>query len=129
MQFESYKSIVNYLRNGVRVKDLESDILRNMEAFGPANAFFEEDKWIVISFCDAVLTLNNEYVKKFGDEEAYIDAFEERHHQRFDNLVELVQRIYKKLDKYRYKRYLEKLKGDDKYRQIVRERALRKEQE
>lgn len=99
MLFESYKAIVNFLRNGVRVRDLESDILRNIEAFGPNDAFFEEDKYIVISFCDAILTVNNEYVKRNRDKQEYINAFEDHHHQRFDDLVVLVIKIYKKLDK------------------------------
>jgi len=55
-QFQAvYKAIIAFLRDGVRVKDLESDILRNIMAFGKEKAFFYEDKQYVLDWCKAIL--------------------------------------------------------------------------
>jgi len=45
----------------VRVKDLECDFLRNMMAFGDKNAFFCEDKTLLIDFCRGILTVYNKF--------------------------------------------------------------------
>ena len=56
-QKKAYKSVVNWLTNGVRVKDFECDSLRNIQAFGAQNAFFEEDRLLLIDFSEAIITV------------------------------------------------------------------------
>ena len=41
---KAYENIImNFLGNGVRIKDLEAETLLNIEVFGSKHAFFEED--------------------------------------------------------------------------------------
>lgn len=48
----AYKNILqNFICAGIRVKDIESDTLRNIYAFGPKNAFLEDDKMLLSDWC------------------------------------------------------------------------------
>ena len=50
-----------FLRAGVRVCDIESNTLRNIHAFGAQDAFFEEDRLLLIDWCHAILVMYNAF--------------------------------------------------------------------
>jgi len=93
--------------------------LRNIQAFGAKNAFFEEDRILLIDWCQAILFVNNQFDQRkkatkascqdtTWDEEnlntAGVPTFENfeeiepRHHIRFHELSVLCEKILRKLD-------------------------------
>jgi len=52
---------VEYLKNGIRVADIESNTLRNMQAFGAKDAFFEEDRILLMDWCQGILFTKNQF--------------------------------------------------------------------
>ena len=57
----SYKLIVDYLKSGVRVADIEWNTLRNIQAFGAKDAFFEEDRLLIMDWCQGILFTKNQF--------------------------------------------------------------------
>ena len=58
----AYKSIIdNFLKSGIRIVDLHYDTLNNIQQFGAKNAFFEEDKLLMIDWCQAIISIFNRY--------------------------------------------------------------------
>ena len=47
---------------GIRVLDIEETTLRNIISFGGGeNAFFEEDRWLLIDFCRMVISVYQKF--------------------------------------------------------------------
>lgn len=65
----AYKAIMdNFILAGFRVKDIETDTLRNLQAFGAKNAFFEEDELLLMDFCEAIMLLNFRFCVRYADQ-------------------------------------------------------------
>jgi hypothetical protein len=63
---DAYKAVVlNFICQGVRVVDLEADILRNIQCFGVSDAFFEEDLEIIEDFCIGILAIHNNFNTRY----------------------------------------------------------------
>ena len=110
---------------GVRVRDIESDTLRNIRAFGPDKAFFEEDRILLLDWCQGIIIMHNKYEKRRWAEDYQIksvtkglnlrrkkEVYEEDiiieglcyyQHNSFKELADLCRKIYIKLDIEKYK--------------------------
>jgi hypothetical protein len=106
-----YKAIVtNFLNAGIRVKDLEADTLRNITAFGIKDCLFEEDCFLLQDFCRGILTLSNNFCHRHPEEyKAVFDKDQKHLHKLFDKLVELVKKIFKKINRKEFDQYFEML--------------------
>ena len=51
--------LLKFMRQGgIRPRDLEASTIKNIMAFGSGeNAYFEEDRWLVIDFCRMVIAV------------------------------------------------------------------------
>ena len=109
-----YKAIIcDFIDGGIRVKDFEVDTLRNIQAFGQTNTLFQEDAFLLLDFCRAVLTINNNFCERFKDSPEYQNLFAEedaeRQHSKFNELVKLVTKIFKLLSQKQYDQVISSL--------------------
>ena len=110
-QVQAYSCVINMLKNGIRVADIANDTLLNMQTFGLAEAFFEEDRQLILDWFQALIVVHTQFRIRFLktglDPDLNLNGFEgieERHHNRFEELIKLAKKTYKKLDPERLKR-------------------------
>lgn len=67
---ECYTAVINkFLRAGFRVHEIHHDTLKNMEAFGADDAFFEEDRLLIMDWCQGIISMHNAYLLREYDAE------------------------------------------------------------
>ena len=104
---KAYEAIIdNFLCAGFRVEDIESSTLRQLQAFGSKNAFFEEDELILTDFCEAILLLNFRFAVRYADDDIKktLCGGKKENHKKFDQLVKLLSKVLKKMNKKKYEK-------------------------
>ena len=97
---QAYEAIIDkFLCAGVRVADIESTTLRQLQAFGSKNAFFEEDELLLTDFCEAILLLNSRFAVKYANDDIKnkLCGGKADSHGQFDRLVKLLAKVLKKI--------------------------------
>lgn len=117
----AYENIITkFICAGIRVKDIESDTLRNIYAFGAKGAFFEEDQLLISDFCQTVLFINHRFATRPSCQESKLALFggrKDKHH-KWDQLVILLDKVLKKIDIKCWEKFQNKLNKEETQFQI-----------
>ena len=99
---KAYENVImNFLGKGIRVKDIEADTMQIIEVFGSKDAFFEEDKLQLCDWCTSILLINFRFSERYANNpiKTTLCGGRKELHRKFDALVTLVTKLFKKIDK------------------------------
>ena len=100
---KAYEAIITkFLTPSFRIEELESSTLLLLNSFGSKNALFEEDELLLNDFCEAILLLNFRFTVRYADDP--IKKNIRGNHKKFEQLVNLLGKVMKKMNKKKYEK-------------------------